>query len=258
MKSIPALPFIGVAAAIFITTAMDATGYSTFSALPLFPLMALFWYLERLSRREMGFTLGGWTHYGTAVLYPVTVMGAIAAIAFLAGAIDGSEADWVKTGQNIALISFSTFLVATLTEEGFFRGWLWGSLTRRGLPPLRVLVWTSLAFSLWHISAVTLDTGFDLPWTQIPIYMVNATLLGAVWGMLRWRSGSIIVASVSHGIWNGLAYMLFGYSTKVGALGIENTVLFGPERGLLGIVFNALFFVALWRFRPRSESASRD
>ena len=108
-------------------------------------------------------------------------------------------------------------------------------------------MWTSLAFSLWHLSAVSLDTGFDLPWGQIPIFMVNATLLGAVWGLMRWRSGSIIVASLSHGVWNGLAYTLFGFSANVGALGIEKTSVFGPEVGLLGVAFNVLFFILLWR-----------
>jgi len=253
------LPIIGVAAAVAVTTTMDATGNSVFSAQPLFPLMCLFWWLERMSRREMGFVLGGLKHYGDAVLYPITVMGAITVTAFVFGAVDVSQTDWPKTGLNLALISVSTFLVVILTEEGFFRGWLWASLARRGPSPARTIVWTSVAFALWHLSAVSLETGFDLPWRQIPIYMVNATLLGAIWGMLRWRSGSVIVASLSHGLWNGLAYVLFGYGTKVGALGIANTVVFGPEVGLLGILFNSLFLLVLWRTRPdapESDSVS--
>lgn len=77
--------------------------------------------------------------------------------------------------------------------------------------------------------------------------MINATLLGAIWGLMRLRSGSVVVASLSHGVWNGLAYVLFGFSTKVGALGIENTALFGPEVGVIGLVLNSLFFIVLWR-----------
>ncbi len=34
---------LGVLVAIGITTRMDATGYTNFSALPLFPLALLFW-----------------------------------------------------------------------------------------------------------------------------------------------------------------------------------------------------------------------
>ena len=62
-------PTLGVLAAIAITTTMDATGLSTFSALPLFPLLGLFWYLQRLSRAEMGFAWGQWRHYGPRPRY---------------------------------------------------------------------------------------------------------------------------------------------------------------------------------------------
>ena len=48
-------------------------------------------------------------------------------------------------------------IMVLLTEEGFFRGWLWASLKRAGLNELQVLIWTSIAFSLWHISAVSLE-----------------------------------------------------------------------------------------------------
>ena len=57
--------------------------------------------------------------------------------------------------------------------------------------------------------------------------------MGAAWGLLRWISGSVIVASLSHGAWNGLVYALFGFGTRVGALGVQDTALFGPEVGVL-------------------------
>jgi hypothetical protein len=53
-------------------------------------------------------------------------------------------------------------------------------------------------------------------------------------------SGSIVVSSVSHGVWNGITYTLFGYGTRRGALGVSNTALYGPEVGLLGLGLNAL------------------
>ena len=137
-------------------------------------------------------------------------------------------------------------LVVMLTEEGFFRGWLWASLKRAGRSDTYVLVWTSLAFTAWHISAISLDTGFDIPAREIPIYLVNATLLGLIWGYLRQLSGSVVVAAVCHAVWNAFAYALYGFGEKTGALGIEQTHIFGPEVGLLGIVFNLAFFAALY------------
>jgi membrane protease YdiL (CAAX protease family) len=249
-------PILGVLLAIAITTTMDANGVSAFSALPLLPLMALFWFLQRFSRREMGFTWGTSLHYGLALLYPILVMGVIGLVAALTGAIDVSETNWTKTAANLALITVSTVLVTILTEEGFFRGWLWASLRRAGLTPRNTLVWTSLAFAAWHISAVVLETGFEPPAKQIPVYLVNATILGAIWGRLRSLSGSIVVASVSHGLWNGMAYALFGFGTHVGALGIENTALYGPEIGVLGLGLNAAFFVLLSRLPTRRVAES--
>jgi CAAX protease family protein len=241
-------PLLGVLVAIAITTAMDAGGLSNFSALPLLPLMVLFWYLQRLPRRSVGFVWGRWSHYGLAALYPLVVLGLLMIITAMAGAIDLSHTDWKKAGLNFLLVVVTTAVVVTVTEEGFFRGWLWASLERAGLKPSQILVWSSIAFSLWHWSAVTLSTGFDLPARQIPVYMLNAAVMGAVWGLLRWISGSVIVSSVCHGLWNGGAYVLFGFGTKAGALGIANTALYGPEVGVFGLALNLAFAVTLWQW----------
>jgi len=238
--------FLGVITAIAITTAMDATGYSTFSALPLLPLTALFWFLQKFTRKEMGLTWGGLPGYGLALAYPILVLGLITAIAFAMGAIDVSQADWHKTFLNISLMSSAGVLAVLLTEEGFFRGWLWASLKKAGKTDTQVLVWTTLAFTLWHVSAISLDTGFDVPAKEIPVYLLNATLVGAVWGMLRMATGSVVVAAVCHAVWNGIDYPLFGFGEKVGALGIEQTHIYGPEVGVFGLGLNFLFAVALW------------
>lgn len=244
---LPMVAILGVALAIAVTTTMDATGLSALSALPLCLLMIAFWRYERHSRHDIGFVSGKPGDYALAVLHPVVVLGVIASIALATGAASTSRLEWGTTGRDILLISVTTMIVAAITEEGFFRGWLWASLERQQMSEKSVIAWTSVAFSLWHLSAVALDTGFDLPASQIPVFMVNATLLGIVWGLLRSISGSVIVASVSHGMWNGLNYPLFAFGTKTGALGIGDVSLYGPEVGLLGIVFNSLFIFFLWR-----------
>ena len=68
---------LGVAVAIAITTTMDATGYAMFSALPLFPLAGLFWYLQKFSRREIGLVWGNLRSCIPAVAYPILVLGLI-------------------------------------------------------------------------------------------------------------------------------------------------------------------------------------
>jgi membrane protease YdiL (CAAX protease family) len=247
-------PVVGVLFAIAITTAMDANDLSIFSALPLLPLGLLLWYWQRFSRREMGLIWGRPKDYGLALLYPLVVIGAGTVISLLAGVVDLSAADWKRFWIELLVGSSIGILMVLLTEEGFFRGWLWASLGKAGRGRNQVLLWSSLAFCLWHVSAVSLDTGFDLPFVQILVYLPNAFLLGLVWGMLRLISGSVVVASVSHAIWNGLAYGLFAYGTKVGALGVTETAIYGPEVGVLGLALNIAFAVWLWRRLGKLES----
>ena len=106
---------LGVAIAIAITTAMDATGYSMFSALPLFPLAGLFWFLQKFSRKEIGLVWGNLRAYGLALAYPLFVPGLVAAIAVLRGAIDTSNADWNKALLNMSLMSSTGIVMVLIT-----------------------------------------------------------------------------------------------------------------------------------------------
>jgi membrane protease YdiL (CAAX protease family) len=236
----------GVLIAIGITTTMDATGYSMFSALPLAALVGIYWAVQKFSREEIGLVWGNRRFHAIALLYPLTVLASIAAIAYVSGVIDTSSANWEKTLINVAAGSTIGVLMVMITEEGFFRGWLWAALKRCGLTDAHVLIWTSASFVIWHISAITLDTGFDIPADEIPIFLVNASLLAIVFGLLRMISGSVLVASVCHAVWNAIAYALYGFGEKVGALGIESTHIWGPEVGTLGLVVNSIAVLCLW------------
>ncbi len=79
-------PIIFALLAIAITSTMDGTGYTDFSALILAPLLAILWFLERFSRAEIGLKLGRPGDYGLAVLYPLVVVGAAVGIAAIATA----------------------------------------------------------------------------------------------------------------------------------------------------------------------------
>jgi membrane protease YdiL (CAAX protease family) len=256
-------PVAGVVTAVAVTSVMDATGLSAFSSLPLLPLLAIFWYLQRFSAKEIGFAWGrppALRSYGLAIAYPLLVMGAIAGIAALFGALHPAAAPHSKHSLwfNLLLVGGTTIPVALLTEEGFFRGWLWASLGRNGQGKAGIVILTSLAFAVWHWSSVMLPTGFNPPISQVPVFLLNAALLGAAWGMMRLLSGSIVVASVSHGVWNGLAYVLFGFGTHVGALGIANTAVYGPEVGVLGLLLNLGFAAILWPLCARARAFNDD
>lgn len=236
---------VGVVLAIASTTVMDVLGIGL-NVLPLIPLFFLFWYLQRLSRREIGLAWGRSQDYALAIFYPVLVLALVGLIAWLSGAVTIGHIDWLSTFLNLAGQVLVTTVFAIVTEEGIFRGWLWASLERAGVARLGVFVWTSVAFGLWHVSTALLPTAFHPSLAQVPVYILNATVIGFVWAQMRQASGSIVVTSVSHGVWNGLVYVLFGFGTTLGALGIHNTTVFGPEIGLVGLGLNVVFAVVLY------------
>ena len=67
-------------------------------------------------------------------------------------------------------------------------------------------------------------------------------------------SGSVLVASVAHAVWNAIAYGLFAFGSKVGALGVTETGTYGPEVGWVGLLLNAVFAAALWSCLGRSRA----
>jgi len=249
---------LAIALAIAATTGLDASGHSVFSALPLIPLFALFAWVDRIPLRELGLSAGRMNYYGLALAHPLLVMAVLASAAQLSGALDPAKFDLVKAAENVALLTGVTFLMAIITEEGFFRGWLWAALRRSGATPLASLLATTGVFVAWHISFVFVSSEFHFAPAQIPMFFVNATLLGLIWGLLRLGSGSILVSSAGHGLWNGMTYVLFGIGSGTGALHIKNVGLYGPEVGLLGAALNAavaglLFLLLRDQLSPRSR-----
>ena len=249
---------LGVVLAVACTTLLDALGYAALSALPLIPLFVLLALLGRMTLKELGLRFGGGEYYGYAIAHPLFVLGTIAATAQSFGALDLAAFDPGKSLANIALLVAATFVMAVLTEEGFFRGWLWAALGRQSASPLVTLLVTTVTFVLWHLPFVYLSGEFSFGTAQIPLFFVNATLLGLIWGLLRLGSGSILVASLGHGLWNGLVYVLFGVGSNVGALGIRDVAIYGPEVGILGVALNALSVAVLfWLLRPDLGAADQ-
>src|SRR5690349_12588988 len=189
---------LAVVLAIGVTAALDVTGYTAFSALPLIPLFAVFAWLERVPAKKLGFSVGASSYYSLAIGHPLLVMGILAALAQASGALDLGGFDGSKSAKNMAILAGATFVMAIVTEEGFFRGWLWAALSRSGTAPLATLLLTSVAFLAWHLSFAFLSADFHFLPAQIPIFLVNVFLLGLIWGLLRLGSGSILVSSAGH------------------------------------------------------------
>lgn len=248
-------PLFGTLVAIAASAAMDAAGISNFNVLPLIVLFFLYWYLLRFSRQELGLTWGHLRDYAPAVLYPLIVLGLIGVIAWLAGATKVGNIDWGNILGNLALQLGLTIAFAIVTEEGIFRGWLWACLERARVNEVAIFLLTAVAWAAWHIPDTIIPTDFRPPAAQAPIYILNIVAIGFVWAVMRRWSGSIVVTSVSHGVWNAFAYVLFGVGSTLGALGIHNTAVFGPEIGVIGLGLNAMFAVVLWFVYSRGRPA---
>lgn len=247
-------PLIGTLVVIAASAVMDAVGISNFNALPLIPLFFLFWYLQHFSRADIGLAWGRRRDYALAVLYPLLALTLVGLIAWAGGATNVKTIDWGNVLSGLATQLVLTIVFAIVTEEGIFRGWLWASLQRAGVTEVRVFVLTSVAFAAWHIPDTILPTDFRPAAAQAPIYIANVLVIGFIWALMRGWSGSIVVTSVSHGVWNSFAYVLFGVGPTLGALGIHNTAVFGPEIGLVGLGINLAAAAVLWVVYRRSRA----
>src|SRR5215469_13479420 len=116
-----AFAVIGVLLAIATTTVLDAVGFGINVAL-LIPLFFVCWYLQRLSRAEIGLAWGRASDYGLAVFYPVLVLAVVGLIGLAAGPANLSSIDWGNTLLNLAGQILITLVLAIVTEEGIFRG----------------------------------------------------------------------------------------------------------------------------------------
>lgn len=246
------LAILATLIAIVITTTLDATGYGMWTALVLTPLIPLFARLGGLDRKDLGYVVGTVRHYLFATIVPLLLLLGLTALVLLLDVAAPTREEW---GFVILVMTFNSVigtLMVAITEEGFFRGVLWSLLEKSGQSNNRVLWITTISFVVWHLSAVLIDPDYSPPLLQVPIYLVNATLLGLIWGLMRQQTGSLWPPALYHSIWNALAYQLYGFGTDSGDLAAEPTWLFGPEIGLVGTLMSGSVVLFLLR---RSNTA---
>jgi membrane protease YdiL (CAAX protease family) len=98
-----------------------------------------------------------------------------------------------------AIIISSTLLIAPLTEEVIFRGYLFDVLERSFGSYASILA-TSALFAMAHM--VQLDFRFA--------HVFIIFVLGGIFGVLRYRTGSTAVPILFHALYN-LVYILVGF-----------------------------------------------
>ena len=248
-------PALGSIAVLVISPFVTAlTGKVNAYALVLLPLVLLMWVVTRLSSRYLGIGLGNLSAYVLSLLYPIAVMVLTGIVGWLTGGIQANNILVSDVGRRVLYLFLIYLIGALLTEEVFFRGWLWGALEKRGFTLRARLVWTGGVFSLWHFAVTIILPELQFSPFVVPIYLGNIFLIGLFFGLLRQKSGSILAPSVCHALWNALLYTLYGTGDMAGALDISSPRLFDPERGLLGLLLNLIAVILLWRIAARREN----
>ncbi|WP_026119269.1 CPBP family intramembrane glutamic endopeptidase [Nocardiopsis ganjiahuensis] len=123
----------------------------------------------------------------------------------------------IPTGALIALqlavLPLAAFinLIPALGEELGWRGWLLPKLMPLGTLP--ALLAMGVIWGLWHAPLILLGYNYaDAPgWLGLTAMVVMCILVGALFGWLRLRSGSVWPAALAHAAFNGAggSYLLF-------------------------------------------------
>lgn len=141
-----------------------------------------------------------------------------------------------RPGWERAVMIASAAGLAPVCEELAFRGHLLSALRLRARPPAAIAL-SALAFAALHLD---------------PVRLPGLIFLGALYGWLTWRSGSVYPAVLAHAVNNAAATAL--------ALGSE-AVEQAPERGaaaaglLVGLSLLALPALAFQRWLPPAPGA---
>lgn len=136
------------------------------------------------------------------------------ALGVLAGVVVGAFSGWLTRielgstpAQTLTLVvlvflPLQQMLYAGIAEEPFFRGFLWGALRRAGWKDVWICILQGALFWLAHV--YWLDRSPFTFWVIVP-------LGGLVFGLLAWRSRSIAVSMIAHGLANGVLKMVVSY-----------------------------------------------
>jgi uncharacterized protein len=156
-----------------------------------------------LSPGELGLGSGtarsGLCWGGAAVGLVAAGYGVSLAVPPLRTLLAGSAAVHMTAGQLVLRAAVHIPLGTVLCEEMAFRGVLL-ALASRVLPAGRALVATSAVFGLWHVASVRAPAG-GLPVMHAPgVAGVVAVTAGggALFGLLRQRSGSLLAPLSAH------------------------------------------------------------
>lgn len=149
-------------------------------------------------------------------------------------------------------------LVPALGEELGWRGWLLPKLMPLGT--LWALLISGVVWGLWHAPLILL--GYNYPtapgWLGVTAMVIMCILVGAVFGWLRLRSGSVWPPALAHAAFNGAggSYLLFARAGE--HIDTTQATILGWSGWIVPFALVVLL-VATGQFTPRgTRSAGTD
>ncbi|MGE5561250.1 MAG: lysostaphin resistance A-like protein [Chloroflexota bacterium] len=136
--------------------------------------------------------------------------------ALFLGVISPTEAQTLRFyffKQAPIMSNLMPLLMAPITEEIFFRGWLLGWFDKRVLSPLRLfgvevnqaIVLSSLAFGVVHV----FNIHGVFTWPKLALRIVGPFIIGIFLARCRRESGGLLIPMVCHSFCNFIANYIF-------------------------------------------------
>ncbi len=147
----------------------------------------------------------------------------------------------VESVPELFLVLTVVAFVPAIVEEMFFRGLIQGAF-QKAMKPLQASLFAGAVFGLYHFN----------PFAVVPLIG-----LGCYFGILRYRSRSIVVPMTAHFVNNGLAVLAIYFS-------MNEDMILGAAKGaepnirvvlLQLVVYGLLFFFAFSAYLRSTEKA---
>ncbi|MFB9383690.1 lysostaphin resistance A-like protein [Pseudonocardia petroleophila] len=167
----------------------------------------------------------------------------------------------ISTGALVALqlavlpVAAVINLVPALGEELGWRGWLLPKLMPLG--PVPAILVSGVLWGVWHAPLVLL--GYNYPtapgWLGVTAMVGTCILLGAVFGWLRLRSGSVWPAALAHASINGAAGSSLLFAAAGEPVDTTQATILGWSGWIVPFALVAVL-VATGRFAPAEPSSA--
>ena len=130
--------------------AISPPGVQKFSALSLLPFAIAMMAVGQVRFKSL-FPKSEFENYIIAIAYPLVVMFLLITLIIVTGNLVTKEEAVSRVVMVVAINSFFGILAALLSEELFFRGVCWQLLEREKYSSLKVNLFTSVLFTVWHL-----------------------------------------------------------------------------------------------------------